>query len=125
MLFFFFSCFTPFAAHRLALLNCFIWFQLPATPLQVNMMKTESGTLIQYVNNLYSLNEGIFSVAQSLFAHVCVGQTYLHTDTQTHGLAKPISVNQAYAWFKNSIHACSNITHRQKHGLSYIYHLFG
>ena len=58
--------------------------------------KTESYILIQYVNGLYSLNEGLFSVAQSLFAH-------MHgcwADMQTHrhmAFAKPISGSQVPA----------------------------
>ena len=43
-------------------------------------MKAESKALIQQVNMLYSLNEDLFSVAQSLFDHVGVGQTHRHAD---------------------------------------------
>ena len=42
--------------------------------LQVNMAKTES--LIQYVDNFYSLNKDLFFVAQSLFSHIGVTQTH-------------------------------------------------
>ena len=44
-------------------------------------------TIIQYVNS-HSLNEALFSAAQSLFAHVSVGQTCRHTNTQTHGFSQ-------------------------------------
>ena len=48
---------------------------------------------------LDSLNKGLFFVAQSLFSHVGVAQTYRHADILTRRytvLAKPISGNQAH-----------------------------
>ena len=44
-----------------------------------------------------------FSVAKGLFAHMSVGQTYLHGDTQTHILDEQISVNQVRSWLKNRL----------------------
>ena len=47
------------------------------------MTKAKRGALIQYANSLYSLNEDLFSVAQSLFAHMGVGQMQTHGFGQT------------------------------------------
>ena len=69
------------------LLNCF--YSLSIVFLYANSLHKASYSRKQ---PLYI--EGLFTVAQSLFAHVGVGQTYLHRQAV---LAKSISVNQTRA----------------------------
>ena len=73
---------------------------------------------MQYVNSLCLLNEGLFSVGQSLFTHMDVEYTCMHTDTQLCPMNfwKPDALPQPAlavvdAWFKtiytvNSIETC-------------------
>ena len=88
---------------------CYIYviFQL-----QVNLTKTYSWTLTQYVKSLYSLNEGLCSVAQSLLAHTGVRHRRIYADTHVHSFCQtnfmkpgawpPAGCGCMPAWFKTS-----------------------
>ena len=69
--------YTPVTACRLAPTKLFYLVQLPAAP--PSSKHNENRKLS--CNTLHSLNEGLFSVAQSLLAHVGVGQIYVYTNT--------------------------------------------
>ena len=58
----FFSHYIPVTAQKLPLLNR---FTLLATPSSSKHDENRKLSLIQYVNNLYSLNEALFSVTQA------------------------------------------------------------
>ena len=69
-------------------MNCFNWFQLPAIPSSKHDENRKLGLNTVHKQPLFI--KGLFSVAQSLFAHMGVGQTHRHMI-----FAKPISGNQA------------------------------